>query len=462
MKRIDWKIKSLVCLLLALMSRPAWTFAQGNSAPLLTTFTNSAPATGDGFGISMAAVGNDGVLVGTYRKKVADLFSTSGALLITFTYPNPEKLGAFGSSVAAMGSDRVLIGAPGNDTVAASAGAVYLFSTNGTLLATFTNPIPASYDGFGTSVAAVGGGQVLVGAIDFGVTFSGTAYLFSTNGTLLMTFPDPDPAGADQFASTVAAFGNDRVLIGELADNGNSGKAYLFITNGALLQTFSNPTPAAFDRFGFSLAAAGNDQVLISAAGQNAGVTQAGVAYLFNTNGALLKTFPNPSPTAYDSFGWSVAAVGNNRVIIGAFGDSAGANSAGTAYLFSTNGALLTTITNPAPVSSGNFGLPVAMAGSDRVLIGAYENSSGDVPYAGEAYLYALPYPLLSITRNASTASLSWVTPETGLVLQQSDLLVPASWSDTPGSASVNGTTNVFQQSLAGGSANRFYRLRRQ
>jgi hypothetical protein len=436
-------------------------FAQG-SAPLLTTFTNPAPAVGDGLGISVAAVGNDQVLIGTYRKKVANLFGASGALLVTFTYPNPQKLGAFGSVVAAMGSDRVLIGAPGNDTVTASAGAVYLFNTNGTLLTTFTNPIPANNDGFGTSVTAVGSDRVLVGAIDFAVTLSGTAYLFNTNGILLTTFPDPAPAGADQFASTVAAFGNDRVLIGELADNGNSGKAYLLSTSGALLKTFSNPAPAPFDRFGFSVAAVGSDRVLIGAAGQNAGATQAGVAYLFSTNGSLLKTFTNPSPSAYDSFGWSVAPVGNNRVIIGAFGDSAGATSAGTAYLFSTNGTLLVTITNPVPVNPGNFGLSSATAGNDRLLIGAYGNSSGAVTYAGAAYLFALPYPPLSITRNSSTVSVKWVTDETGLILQQTDWLgTTAVWSDSTNSVFVSGKTNIIQQTTVNESTTRFFRLRR-
>lgn len=453
---------SAVLLAAALLLWPGSTFAQGSSAPLLTAFTNPAPAVGDGFGISVTAVGSERVLIGTYRKNVANLFSTGGAMLVTYTYPNPEKLGAFGSSVAAMGSDRVLIGAPGNDTVSASAGAVYLFSTNGTLLTTFTNPIPANNDGFGTSVAAVGNDRIIIGAIDLAVTFSGTAYLFSTNGTLLTTFTDPAPAGSDQFASTVAAFGNDRVLIGELADNGNSGKAYLFSTTGALLKTFSNPAPTPFDRFGFSVAAMGSDRVLIGAAGQNAGATQAGVAYLFSTNGSLLKTFTNPSPSAYDSFGWSVAPVANNRVIVGAFGDSAGAASAGNAYLFSTNGTLLVTITNPVPVNPGNFGLSLTTAGNDRVLIGAYGNSSGAVTYAGAAYLFALPYPPLSITRNASTVSLKWVTAETGLILQQTDFLgTSAVWSDSTNSVFVSGNANVIQQPIAGGITSRFFRLRR-
>jgi hypothetical protein len=39
----------------------------------------------------------------------------------------------------------------------------------------------------------------------------------------------------------------------------------------------------------------------------------------------------NPTPAAGDNFGYSVAAVGTDRVLIGAWGDDTGANDAGAA-----------------------------------------------------------------------------------------------------------------------------------
>jgi hypothetical protein len=78
----------------------------------------------------------------------------------------------------------------------------------------------------------------------------------------------------------------------------------------------------------------------------------------------------------------------------------------------------------------------------------------------GSAYLFSIPYPPLNIARNASTISLSWITPETGLILQEAGLLgSSALWSNVTASVSVNGPTNVVQQTL--GSTNRFCRLRR-
>jgi hypothetical protein len=367
---------------------------------LMLAITNPAPTFAANFGVSVAAVGSDRVLIGAYQDDTgansagaAYLFSANGALLTTFTNPTPASDDWFGYSVATVGNDRVLIGEPRDNTGALDAGAAYLFGTNGALLTTFANPTPAG-DFFGHSVAAVGSDQVLIGALrdNTGAASTGAAYLFSTNGTLLTTFTNPTPAAFDIFGGSVAAMGSDRVLIGAyLDDTGalDAGTVYLFSTNGALLTTFTNPTPAAFEQFGVSVAAVGSDRVLIGAHGDGTGANSAGVAYLFGTNGALLTTFTNPTPAASEAFGYSVAAVGSDRVLIGAYNESTGAAFAGAAYLFGTNGALLTTFTKPTPAVDDGFGYSVAAVGSDRVLIGAAGDDTG-ASAAGAAYLFTL------------------------------------------------------------------------
>ena len=212
------------------------------------------------------------------------------------------------------------------------------------------------------SLAAVGNDRVLIGAYqdDTGETDAGAAYLFSTNGTLLTTFTNPTPAASDYFGYSVAAVGSDRVLIGAYQDDtggADAGVAYLFSTNGTLLTTFTNPTPAASDYFGYSVAAVGSDQVLIGAYQDNTGAAHAGAAYLFSTNGTLLTTFTNPTPAA-----WRIV-----RQLGGGGGERPGAHwrvfgrhrreCAGSAYLFSTNGTLLTTFTNPTPAAGDLFGV---------------------------------------------------------------------------------------------------------
>jgi FG-GAP repeat len=280
-------------------------------------------------------------------------------LLRTFNNPTPATEDFFGWAIAALGNDRILIGAPYDDTTATNAGAVYLFHTNGTLLTTFTNPDPVFIypldepGQFGSAIATLGSDRVLLGS-----PVSQKVYLFTTNGALVKTISSsPIPTGF--FGQVVVAFGNDRVLIGVPTSNfdpdtyDEAGAAYLYSTNGTLLTTFINPAPASVSGLGFSLAAFGSDRVLIGASGY-----YPGSAYLFNTNGTLLTTFTNPAPEHFDHFGHSAAAVGTDRVLIG--GDSV--------YLFNTNGTLLLTI--PATADR------MAMLGNDRVLVGSRGGSA--------------------------------------------------------------------------------------
>ena len=309
-------------------------------------------------------------------------------LFRTFNNPTPAVGDHFGSAMAALGNDRVLIGAPYDDTTGTNAGTVYLFHTNGTLLTTFTNPNPAfavpyAEGQFGSAIATVGDDRVVVGS-PVG-SQDAKVYLFATNGALVTTITLTN-FDRFSFGAAVAAFGSDRLLIG--APNSNFdpdlyyeyGAAYLFSTNGTLLTTFSNPNPGTVNEFGFSVAAFGNDRVLIGANDY-----RPGVAYLFNTNGTLLMTFTNPAPASIAEFGHSVAAAGTDRIVVGAYGDDT--TDAGSVYVFNTNGILLTTITNPTPAVGDHFGARIAMLGTDRVVINAsHDNTTG--PDAGSAYVF--------------------------------------------------------------------------
>jgi hypothetical protein len=342
-------------------------------------------------GSDLLLIGANGDDTGATNSGAAYLFSTDGALLTTFTNPFPANGDNFGVAVAGLGRDRVLIGAYGGAT---NVGAAYLFRTDGVLLTTFTNPTPAAGDVFGYRVAAVGSDRVLIGAYgdDTGAAQAGAAYLFNTNGTLLTTFTNPAPAVNDNFGWAVAVVGSDRVLISAYGDDtgaSGAGAAYLFTTDGTWVTTFTNPTPVLEDSFGISVAAVGSDRVLIGAMRDDTGAPDAGAAYLFRTNGTLLTTFTNPNPANSDWFGFAVAAVGSDRVLIGMRPDEAGGTKAGAAYLFSTNGTLLTTFTNPIPTGGGQFGNAVAAVGTDRVLIGARRDDTGATD-AGAAYLFSV------------------------------------------------------------------------
>jgi hypothetical protein len=323
----------------------------------------------------------------------AHLFSTEGTLLATFKKPADANGYGFGASVAAIGKDRVLIGAPYKSWDSELPGAAYLFSTNGALLTTYTNTMWwNSGDDFGSSVAAVGTDCVLIGApyaYAGPINDAGAALLFSTNGTLITIFTNPTPTAFDRFGERVAAIGKERVLIGAPGDDlgaTNSGAVYLFNTNGVLLTTFANPAPTTDDSFGWSLAVVGKDRVLIGAPGDDLGATNSGAVYLFNTNGALLTTFANPAPTTDDNFGWLVEALGTDYVLIGAPYKNAMAGG-GIVYLFNTNGLLLNTFTNPIPDNDALFGCSIAAVGDYQVVIGASGADMGALD-GGVAYLF--------------------------------------------------------------------------
>lgn len=447
--------------------------ALAQTATLITTFTNPTPTAFVYFGNSVAAVGNDRVLIsapfdstGAPNAGAAHLFNTNGTLLTTFTNPTPAAADSFGNSVAAVGSDRVLIGAYLDDTGATDAGVAYLFSTSGSLLTTFTNPTPANSDYFGRSLAALGNDRVLIGADqdNTGATDAGAAYLFRTDGTLLSTFTNPAPVNGDSFGFAVATIGGDRVLIGAPYDNTgqtDAGAAYLFSTNGTLLTTFTNPVPANDDYFGYSVAAFGNERVLIGADGDDAGAPSAGAAYLFSTNGMLLTAFTNPTPAAGDNFSSSIAKTASDLVLIGAFGDDTGETDAGAAYLFSTNGTLLATLTNPSPESYDGFGNSVAVTGSDWLLIGTPGDNTGDRK-SGVAYLFNITSsiePSLTIWRTTTNAlAVSWSSLSTSFTLQQNINSVSSmNWSNVTDAIQDDGTNKTLIINPPTG--NRLYRL---
>ena len=121
----------------------------------------------------------------------------------------------FGRAIAAMGTGHVIIGAPNKDLGATAAGEACLYDTNGTLVTTFTNPMPATWGGFGAGVAGVGVDRILV------VGILTPAYLFDQSGRLLTTFTNT----SNTLSGVGAALGTDRVVIGASAVPLNSSDA---------------------------------------------------------------------------------------------------------------------------------------------------------------------------------------------------------------------------------------------
>lgn len=406
----------------------------------------------------------------------AYLFNVAGGspvLLATMTNPVPTPGSYFGSAVAGFTGNRVLVGAPEADRAGSFiVGEVYVFGTNGSRLHTITNPFPSEYAYFGEAVAGLNSGLFLVGAggVDEGATLGvGRVYLYSTNGNRLRTFNSPVVTDFAAFGFALAPLDTSRFFVGAYgATKGafeNTGEAYLYHTNGNLLQTFTNPFPANGAAFGYSLATLGTDRVVIGAYGvARAGATNTGEVYLFRTNGTLLAVLTNPAPVVDAAFGGSITVVDGDKIIVGADGaDRPGASETGAAYLFSTNGTLLTTFDNPAGAAFDRYGWTVVALNSNRFVATAPQHSpTTNAVRAGRAYVMTLP-PLpgtnVALSLNAA-GQLSWQTIRHRILQETTNLNSPVVWTDSALTVTTNGVTNRVTVPTASGPALRAFRLR--
>lgn len=341
-------------------------------------------------------------------------------LIRTIDDPFPLGTDYFGESLAGVGTNWFAVGATHGDAGGVSVGTVYLFDYDGNRRATIANPTPVWGDEFGCSVAAVGSDGFVVGACrdDTGATDAGSAYLFDLDGTLLATATNPAPASGDLFGHSVAGVGSERFVVGAPWDDTgavDAGSAYLLDRNGVLLATITNPTPSVDGRFGYSVAAVSETRFIVTADRDDTGATGAGIAHLYDFNGVRLASITNPVPEVNDSFGSSVAGVGSNRFVIGASGKDMGWGRRGGAFLYDADGNLLATVLSGMPGLDHRFGDSVVGVGSNRFIVGDPSSDEG-ASGAGRAFLYDLDGHLLSAITNPVPTELAFFAGALGQV----------------------------------------------
>ena len=391
-----------VFLIVALLSLtvPTRTVQAATRWVLTKTILSPTPTGGGFFGQALAASGNTFVVGSRDCDTVCGavhLFDSNGNPVRTIFAPTAEFFSGFGNAVGAVGSNP-LVGAPDDDTAGPDAGAAYLMDgTNGNVIQTFVNPNPepdsfGGLDFFGRDVAGFGD-DVLVGATgeDLGERDAGVVYLFDgASGQLLLTIQNPTPELGEGFGSAIASFGNKIAITAAFDGTAsvNGGAVYIFDGNGTLLQTLVSPQPVEFSQFGNALAAFGDDLLVTEPRGFTGNV-RAGVVHLFDGDtGTLIRSYFNPTPVAFELFGNSVAASGNN-VLIGALRNDK-SRHAGAAYLFDGMTAQLrATLINPERGVTDSFANQVSAIG-DSLLVSAPFQSSDPATMSqdGVDYLY--------------------------------------------------------------------------
>lgn len=253
---------------------------------------------------------------------------------------------------------------------------VHVFdAASGQLSRTITSPT-AAHAGFTSGGARVTGDYIVVGTEAYQVGATGPRYpasidIFDVNtGSLLRTLTPPNDAYG--WGGRISVSG-DTIAVG--SDRPNDAKVFLFdIKTGTQLGTLQHPLVRNFTSMQFR-----NDKLLL-------GQTR-GSAFLLDTSGNLLQTFPSPG-TDPDVSGAYFDFCGSN-ILIGSFGSlNANTSVAPAARLYdSSSGALIQMLNDFAP-GDRIFSVDANPSGTRLAIVRAVFPS-----LSTQVLVYAIPEP---------------------------------------------------------------------
>jgi hypothetical protein len=286
----------------------------------------------------------------------------------------------FGLAVAA-GSNKFVVGTPEKDDAGNNAGSVFVYDKGG--IANFPFQLTANDagpdDGFGVSVA-VNSGRIVVGAPEWDLNLTnpnfGKVYIYDLDGNLISGIT-PSSGNANGLFGWSVAVGNDRIVVGSIADNDNgtdSGAVYLYDLNGTFIKKIREPVGVVGRGFGTSVAV-GNGRIVVGAPNdQNTSPRDGGAVYIYDIDGNLIRKLTEAASAS--RYGFSVS-VGSGKIVIGApFETVNGVSFGGKVYVNDINGYPLidldvSTGSNLFGISPNDqFGYSVSV-NNDIVVIGS-------------------------------------------------------------------------------------------
>jgi hypothetical protein len=368
------------------------------------------------------------------------VFVRSGSGWTQQKYIKPSNIAAddwFGSSVAlsddgstlavgAMSEDSSATGVGGNesDNSAPAAGAVFIFTRDGTqwtqqayLKASNTDPA----DQFGATVALSADGDTLaVGAITEqgnGTSASnnaepdaGAVYVFTRTAATWNppVYVKPEMVVAfDRFGSSLALSKDGSTLAVGIQRPASFGKAYVFARNGATwVEQFKPEASGVNSGFGTSVALSRDGSTLAVGAAREDSPAGAGAVYVYTRQGATWSTLPArvtaANAGAGDDFGDSVGLSGDGNILVvgatledskatGIDGDAAdnSASDAGAVYMFTRSDAAWTQHAYIKASNTGagdSFGHSLALSTNGTTLaVGTTSEDSKATGIGGDA-----------------------------------------------------------------------------
>ncbi|MHA2093604.1 MAG: Kelch repeat-containing protein [Candidatus Hodarchaeales archaeon] len=288
----------------------------------------------------------------------AHIFSSTGVHIKTLTTPTPIEGVEFGTSVAIDG-DIIIVGTyvrvgggiNGEDMRLSPAGTeslVYIYDREGNFQYTLESPGSTDPSAFGISCAidgeimVIGEDHATVGSVDD----AGKAYIFSTNGTPLATLEPSIPRNWGVFGLAVAVHG-DRVVVSEAWLD--PGYIHIFDTNGNKIKTLTGNYGAGI--------AVGSEFIVAGVEDTVDGKIKAGRACIYDLNGDPIANLTSPNPQSYANFaamgyfGSRILAIDEGTLVVGVpLEDVNFKIDAGSAYIFSESSwSDVTTSGDPPP-----------------------------------------------------------------------------------------------------------------
>lgn len=316
-------------------------------------------------------------------------------------------LSADGTTLAAgaIGEDSDATGINGaqNNALAASSGAVYVFTRVGASWAQqayVKASNTAAGDRFGFDVRLSATGDVLVAAApkqDSSGVDSGAVYVFARSAGAWaqeLYLKAPTPGAGDEFGTALALDAAGTTLAVS-SPNLVGGKVFVFARGATWARQLTAMSPSNLEGDGFGAAIAlseSGDLLAIGAPGQD---SNTGTAYVLQRSGTTWSSRASARPAgavAGDLFGSSVALDATGATLaVGALGEGDGA---GALYVYEGQGATLGTparLTAPSPSLGAHLGAWwLALSNDGSSLFGGMP---GDTNEAGSLTVWARVVP---------------------------------------------------------------------
>ncbi|RKY68381.1 MAG: hypothetical protein DRP97_06385, partial [Candidatus Latescibacterota bacterium] len=194
------------------------------------------------------------------------------------------------------------------------------------------------------------------------------------------------PLGTGNQFGTSMAVSDTKIIVGTVYSGDVDGLVSIYDNVGTFIRHI--PTPADIvngDDFGKALAIS-NTVIVSGQPNDNTPTDNEGSAYIFDTDGTLITKILASDPATSDNFGWAVSA-SDTKVVVGS--PYSNTNNAGSAYIYDVDGTFVTKIVSPAIVDNANFGYSVAVSNT-KIAIGCPWHQGDNFEYYGFVYLFNL------------------------------------------------------------------------